>query len=670
MEKKSMQKKSLIGLIFKLSLFVAINIIVVSAQTTEFSFQGLLTDNSASANGNFDFEFRLFEAATGGTSLGSVQRPNVVVTNGVFSVVLDFGAFPPANRFLEISVRPEGGALTTLAPRSKLLSTPYATNAINAQNAANAQSATNATTATTATNAANAQTAQNALQLGGVAATQFVRTDDSRLSDARPPIPGSPNYIQNSTATQTATNFNISGNGTTGGTLTGNIVSATTQFNIGGAAVLKSPGSFNFFAGVNAGFNNTTGTGNSFFGTDAGVFNTTGSNNAYFGFEAGRNNNAGANNSYFGRDAGRFNTTGSDNAFFGKGAGAANTVVSGNSFFGARAGNANTIGSDNAFFGIDAGASNTASSGSSFFGARAGRSNTIGGSNTFFGFEAGSLNTEACCNSLFGFNAGKLNTSVRNSFFGNTAGQDTTTGQRNTFIGDQSGLNNTTGSSNTFVGQGTGFLQSTGNNNTLIGVLAGVFSNLQNASAIGAKALVSTSNSLVLGSINGINGASSDTNVGIGTTAPVDRLHVNGIIRVTVLGAAGSTSLCRNASNQISTCSSSLSYKTDISSFRSGLNLASKLQPIVFNWKDGGIRDLGLGAEDVEKVEPLLVTYNEKGEVEGVKYDRVAIVLLNAVKEQQVQIEQQRKQLQEQQNLIEGLRKIVCPNNLQAEVCK
>ncbi len=82
------------------------------------------------------------------------------------------------------------------------------------------------------------------------------------------------------------------------------------------------------------------------------------------------------------------------------------------------------------------------------------------------------------------------------------------------------------------------------------------------------------------------------------------------------------------------------------------------------------MRDLGLGAEDVEKVEPLLVTYNETGAVEGVKYDRVAVVLLNAVKEQQVQVEQQRKQLQQQQNLIEGLRKIVCPSNQQAEVCR
>ena len=36
------------------------------AQSNEFSYQGFLTDTSASANGNFDFEFRLYVAASGG----------------------------------------------------------------------------------------------------------------------------------------------------------------------------------------------------------------------------------------------------------------------------------------------------------------------------------------------------------------------------------------------------------------------------------------------------------------------------------------------------------------------------------------------------------------------------------------------------------------------------
>ena len=67
--------------------------------------------------------------------------------------------------------------------------------------------------------------------------------------------------------------------------------------------------------------------------------------------------------------------------------------------------------------------------------------------------------------------------------------------------------------------------------------------------------------------------------------------------------------------------------------------LASEYAFVRFDWKDGGMHDLGLGAEDVAAIEPLLVTYNAKGEVEGVKYDRIGVVLVNAVKEQQARIE-------------------------------
>ena len=45
-----------------------------------------------------------------------------------------------------------------------------------------------------------------------------------------------------------------------------------------------------------------------------------------------------------------------------------------------------------------------------------------------------------------------------------------------------------------------------------------------------------------------------------------------------------------------------------------------------------------LAAEDVAAVE-LLVTKNDKGEIEGVKYDRLTAVLINAIKEQQKEIE-------------------------------
>lgn len=61
---------------------------------------------------------------------------------------------------------------------------------------------------------------------------------------------------------------------------------------------------------------------------------------------------------------------------------------------------------------------------------------------------------------------------------------------------------------------------------------------------------------------------------------------------------------------------------------------------------------------------------HKDGQVEGVKYDRIGVVLLNAVKEQQTQIETQARQLEDQKLLIEELKKLVCASNPNAAVCK
>jgi hypothetical protein len=137
---------------------------------------------------------------------------------------------------------------------------------------------------------------------------------------------------------------------------------------------------------------------------------------------------------------------------------------------------------------------------------------------------------------------------------------------------------------------------------------------------------------------------------------PTDRLVVSGTARILSLGSGGSTSLCRNGSGQISACSSSIRYKNNIADFSSGLSLVNRLRPVTFDWKDSQAPDLGLVAEEVAEAEPLLVTRNEKGEVEGVKYDRLSAVFINAFKEQQAQIEQQQAEARSQQNQIALLR--------------
>jgi hypothetical protein len=254
-------------------------------------------------------------------------------------------------------------------------------------------------------------------------------------------------------------------------------VNTSSQYNIGGSRVLSVAGSGNTFTGVGAGTSNT-GSDNSFFGTSAGQLNTTGFQNSFFGSQAGISNTTGGANSFFGFTAGYSNTTGGDNSFFGK-----------------LAGYSNTTGSDNAFFGFGAGLSNT-----------------TGGSNAFFGNFAGDRNTTANSNAFFGFSTGYSNT----------------TGSDNAFFGFNVGFNNTTGTGNTFVGHSAGLSNTTENNNTLLGSSANGAAGITNATAIGTNASVTQSNSLVLGSINGVNSATADVNVGIGTSAPKAKLHVKG----------------------------------------------------------------------------------------------------------------------------------------------
>jgi hypothetical protein len=101
------------------------------AQSSAFSYQGKLNDAGASANGTFQFSFKLYDAASGGSQVGgTLSDVPVQVTNGVFTTSLDFGAaaFSGADRYLEIAVRHNSGeSYVTLTPRQKINSAPYAT---------------------------------------------------------------------------------------------------------------------------------------------------------------------------------------------------------------------------------------------------------------------------------------------------------------------------------------------------------------------------------------------------------------------------------------------------------------------------------------------------------------------------------------------------------------
>jgi hypothetical protein len=380
-------------------IYIFVLVGCIWGQSTQFTYQGNLQESGIAANGVYDLEFALYDSPSGGNLLGApISRPGVNVSTGIFAALLDFGdQFPGSARYLEIRIKsPAAQSFNVLSPRQAISSSPYAVKSLNAQSATNAGS------------------------LGGVPAAQYVLTTDSRMTDARNPLPGSTNYIRNGINQQVGAYFNISGTGAA------NFFDAT-QYFIGGQRVLSATNPDNIFIGFSAGAANTGGF-NSFAGSGAGAKNTSAGSNSFFGALAGYNNVAGGENSFFGANAGITNTTGSLNSFFGSAAG-------------------------------------YGTSGSS------------------------------------------------NSFFGQTAGAGSTTGSFNSAFGRGAGSVNQGGSSNTFIGAGSNASSD----------------NLTNATAIGANAMVSQSNSLVLGS------TAAGTNVGIGTSSPTSRLHAAGSDAATII---------------------------------------------------------------------------------------------------------------------------------------
>ena len=115
-------------------VLLCINALDAFAQGTAFSYQGRLNTNGVPVTGLYDFQFYLRDALTAGNPVGTTNTlAPVGVTNGVFSVTLDFSnQFPGASRWLEISVRTNGGTtFTNLSPRQPLLAVPYAITASN-----------------------------------------------------------------------------------------------------------------------------------------------------------------------------------------------------------------------------------------------------------------------------------------------------------------------------------------------------------------------------------------------------------------------------------------------------------------------------------------------------------------------------------------------------------
>src|SRR5436309_691921 len=105
------------------------------AQGTAFTYQGRLNIGGAPVNGTYDLVFSVWASANGANDVfGFYTNSATPVSNGLFTVSMDFGAFifNGDDRWLRIDVRTNGpGLYTPLSPRQKLTPTPYAITALN-----------------------------------------------------------------------------------------------------------------------------------------------------------------------------------------------------------------------------------------------------------------------------------------------------------------------------------------------------------------------------------------------------------------------------------------------------------------------------------------------------------------------------------------------------------
>jgi trimeric autotransporter adhesin len=359
--------------------------------------------------------------------------------------------------------------------------------------------------------------------------------------------------------------------------------------------------------------------GNTAAGASALIRNTTGAYNSAFGYLSLFSNVSGIYNTAVGAEALYFNTSGNLNTAVGAGALNANTTGSNNSAFGQNALVENTTG-----------IANTASGFSALF------SNTTGAYNTASGYVA-----------LYNNTAGQGNTAT-----GTYSLNSNTTGDENTAVGVEALSNNTTGSGNTASGQGALGYNRAGNNNTASGITS-----LNNATggsnntAIGASTLymddIGSGNIAlgyeagfqILGSNNidiGSQGDASDNGfIRIGTKGTHKAAFIEGIYTTSM--GPNALPVYVNAAGRLSVGNSSERYKTAILPMGNDTEKLRQLRPVTFHLRTdpNGAAQYGLIAEEVAKVYPELVIRDEAGNIQGVRYDELAPMLLNEMQKQQ-----------------------------------
>jgi hypothetical protein len=267
------------------------------------------------------------------------------------------------------------------------------------------------------------------------------------------------------------------------------------------------------------------------------------------------------------------------------------------------------------------------------------KQNTATGNGALSNLETGGQNTAVGFNALHNNTIGYGNTAIGSEALGtNTAIGGSGFGIYNTATGQAALWKNTVGTFNTADGRGALVLNTTGNRNTACG-----------DDALGRN--TTGSNNVGIGHWAGVGLTTGDGNVCIGA-------DVNGVagesnttrIRNVFHSLASARAVYVDSDNKIGTVMSSQRFKDEIKPMEKASETILALKPVTFRYKKeidvNGTKQFGLVAEQVEKVNPELVTRDENGDPETVRYDAVNAMLLNEFLKEHRKVEQMEKQIE------------------------
>ena len=290
-----------------------------------------------------------------------------------------------------------------------------------------------------------------------------------------------------------------------------------------------------------------------------------------------------------------------------------------------------TTGEFNTAVGLFSLALNTIGDSNTGVGFSALRNNTDGDENTAVGAGALFLNTTGDGNTALGVSALDSNTTgFGNTAVGDSALDDCTEGNENVAVGDLALNSCTDGDANVAVGFLAGGSITTGSRNVLLGAGAGV--NVKTASnviAIGAEIVgINESNTCFIGNI-----------FGQGTPAGV--------------------SVLISANGRLGTVISSKRFKEDIQPMDKASEALFSLKPVSFRYKKeidpAGTPQLGLVAEDVEKVNAGLIVRDKEGKPYSVRYEQVNAMLLNEFLKEHREVAELKSTVAEQRKGMEAV---------------